>query len=271
MGNREYWNAKDGHYLGPAHDAIPIRVDPDNPLDFGTPEIAVAAEEQQIGFDLVGNLNQLKADRIPRRPGARTRGSRPMNSRFACRRRCRKCSTSRTKPQETQELYGLDDRDDARLRHADARVRGGSSNAACGSSRCSTAAAGPQRTCPWTSSWSWVCSLRSTQCSSFSALPRFPPVAVASGVGRRVSAVWEGPAANRRLARHLFVLHTEPASARRRDPRRWCHRHDRGSQDRCLERFSTPTPTHPTALRARPDCGVVRVRRGVRDRRVHLR
>ena len=25
MGKREYWNAKDGHYLGPAHDAIPIR------------------------------------------------------------------------------------------------------------------------------------------------------------------------------------------------------------------------------------------------------
>ncbi len=41
-----------------------------------------------------------------------------------------------------------------------------------------------------------------------------PPVAVASGVGRRVSAVWEGEAANRRLARHLFVLHTEAPSAK---------------------------------------------------------
>ena len=29
MGKREYWNAKDGHYLGPAHDAVPIRVDPE--------------------------------------------------------------------------------------------------------------------------------------------------------------------------------------------------------------------------------------------------
>ncbi len=41
-----------------------------------------------------------------------------------------------------------------------------------------------------------------------------PPVVVASTVGRRVSAVWEGQAANRRLARHLFVLHTEAASAK---------------------------------------------------------
>lgn len=41
-----------------------------------------------------------------------------------------------------------------------------------------------------------------------------PPVMVAAGVGRRVSAVWEGQAANRRLARHLFVLHTEAPSAK---------------------------------------------------------
>ena len=45
----------------------------------------------------------------------------------------------------------------------------------------------------------------------FAALP---PVVVAAGVGRRVSAVWEGEAANRRLARHLFVLGTEAPSAK---------------------------------------------------------
>ena len=41
LGNREYWNARDGHYLGPSHDAVPVRVDPatlsisagPNPLD----------------------------------------------------------------------------------------------------------------------------------------------------------------------------------------------------------------------------------------------
>jgi len=40
MGFREYWNRKDGHYLGPAHDAVPLRVDPANPLDYGKPELA---------------------------------------------------------------------------------------------------------------------------------------------------------------------------------------------------------------------------------------
>ncbi|QDU27297.1 hypothetical protein ETAA8_23840 [Anatilimnocola aggregata] len=65
LGKREYWNAKDGHYLGPAHDAIPVRVDPKNPLDFGKPANGLTATEQQIGFDLVGKLNQLKATQYP--------------------------------------------------------------------------------------------------------------------------------------------------------------------------------------------------------------
>ena len=45
-------------------------------------------------------------------------------------------------------------------------------------------------------------------------LAALPPVVVAAGVGRRVSVVWEGEAANRRLARHLFVLGTEAPSAK---------------------------------------------------------
>jgi Protein of unknown function (DUF1501) len=28
LGTREYWNKKDGLYLGPAHDAVPLRIDP---------------------------------------------------------------------------------------------------------------------------------------------------------------------------------------------------------------------------------------------------
>ncbi|MGC3961530.1 MAG: DUF1501 domain-containing protein [Verrucomicrobiota bacterium] len=66
IGKREYWNKKDGHYLGPAHDAIPIRIDPKNPLDFGKPASGQTLEQQQIGFDLVGNLNRLTVGRVSR-------------------------------------------------------------------------------------------------------------------------------------------------------------------------------------------------------------
>ena len=46
IGTREYWNKKDGHYLGPAHDAVPLRIDPKNPLDFGNPETPFQAKAQ---------------------------------------------------------------------------------------------------------------------------------------------------------------------------------------------------------------------------------
>ena len=70
MGNREYWNAKDGHYLGPAHDAVPIRIDPNNPLDYGKPASGLAIDEQQLSFELAGRLNRLKAIEYPERPGS---------------------------------------------------------------------------------------------------------------------------------------------------------------------------------------------------------
>ena len=65
MGNREYWNIKDGHYLGPAHDAVPIRVDPANPLDFGKPAVNLSEAEQKLGFELVNGLNRMRADAYP--------------------------------------------------------------------------------------------------------------------------------------------------------------------------------------------------------------
>jgi len=57
MGKREYWNKRDGHYLGPAHDAVPVRVDPANPLDFSKPERKVGRSSRQIGQDLIAQLN----------------------------------------------------------------------------------------------------------------------------------------------------------------------------------------------------------------------
>jgi hypothetical protein len=65
MGTREYWNKKDGHYLGPAHDAVPLRIDPANPLDYGRPEMERDARAQRIGFELVDRLDRLRAVDYP--------------------------------------------------------------------------------------------------------------------------------------------------------------------------------------------------------------
>lgn len=73
IGTREYWNKRDGHYLGPAHDAVPLRIDPANPLDFGRPEGKISRESQKLGFDLVESLNRQRADAFPHDPALAAR------------------------------------------------------------------------------------------------------------------------------------------------------------------------------------------------------
>lgn len=65
IGKREYWNKRDGQYLGPAHDAVPLRIDPKNPLDFSKPAIRMSPAEKAIGQDLLGQLNTLRATDYP--------------------------------------------------------------------------------------------------------------------------------------------------------------------------------------------------------------
>ena len=60
LGKREYWNKRDGHYLGPAHDAVPLRIDPSNPLDFSQPARPFAQDSQAIGRNLIQDLNTLR-------------------------------------------------------------------------------------------------------------------------------------------------------------------------------------------------------------------
>ena len=64
MGPR-YFDTRDGHYLGPAYDAVSLKVDPDNPLDYAKPEGDITSAEQRLSFDLVNRLNRLTADRYP--------------------------------------------------------------------------------------------------------------------------------------------------------------------------------------------------------------
>lgn len=65
MGKREYWNNRDGHYLGPAHDAVPLRVDPSNPLDFGSPAGNPSEKARAIGLGLLRELNGFTKEEYP--------------------------------------------------------------------------------------------------------------------------------------------------------------------------------------------------------------
>jgi hypothetical protein len=108
IGKREYWNAKDGHYLGPAHDAVPLRIDPKNPLDYAKSAGGVGLDEQRLGFDLVGKLNQLKGIEYP--------DDTALAARIQAYELAYRMQTSipetidfADETEETQKLYGLDD------------------------------------------------------------------------------------------------------------------------------------------------------------------
>ena len=107
MGNREYWNLKDGHYLGPAHDAVPVRVDPANPLDFGKPELPLSAAEQKAGFELAGKLNKLRAADYPNDPALDAR-IKSYELAFRMQKSLPEVLDFSRETEETKTLYGLD-------------------------------------------------------------------------------------------------------------------------------------------------------------------
>ena len=70
MGPR-FFDKKDGHYLGPAYDAVKLKIDPKNPLDFAKPEAGgISPEEQRLGFGLVNRLNHLNLATLSERRGS---------------------------------------------------------------------------------------------------------------------------------------------------------------------------------------------------------
>ncbi|MBT4864320.1 MAG: DUF1501 domain-containing protein [Planctomycetaceae bacterium] len=108
MGRREYWNAKDGHYLGPAHDAVPIRVDPKNPLDYGKPANGLSLEEQHLNFEFGAKLNRLKAVEYPNDPALQAR-IKAYELAFRMQTSVPEALGFSSEPQAIQNMYGLDE------------------------------------------------------------------------------------------------------------------------------------------------------------------
>lgn len=107
MGTREYWNKRDGHYLGPAHDAVPLRIDPKNPLDFAQPAQAVSASSRKIGQGLLEQLNTLRGVEYPNDPALRARIA-SYELAFRMQTSVPEIVDFSKETQETQSLYGLD-------------------------------------------------------------------------------------------------------------------------------------------------------------------
>jgi len=107
MGNREYWNRQDGHYLGPAHDAVPLRVDPKNPLDFGSPQRPIAGPARDVGVGLISRLNSLRAEQYPEDAELDARIA-SYELAFRMQRSIPEAMDFADETAETRDLYGVD-------------------------------------------------------------------------------------------------------------------------------------------------------------------
>ena len=107
IGKREYWNKRDGHYLGPAHDAVPLRVDPKNPLDFSQSARSMSADSQSIGRNLIGRLNSLRGVEYPNDPDMAARIA-SYELAFRMQQSVPDVVDFAKETQETQSLYGID-------------------------------------------------------------------------------------------------------------------------------------------------------------------
>jgi hypothetical protein len=112
FGTREYWNKQDGHYLGPAHDAVPLRVDPKSPLDFGSPQGDFSARDQSTGFTLVEKLNQMRSAEYPADSALSARIA-SYELAYRMQRSVPEVMNFAGESAETKTLYGLD-RDETR-------------------------------------------------------------------------------------------------------------------------------------------------------------
>jgi hypothetical protein len=107
IGFREYWNRKDGLYLGPAHDAVPLRIDPANPLDFGRPERPFSKNSQSIGFDLISRLDRATAVEYPDDPATAARIA-SYELAHSMQQSVPKVVDFSDETDQTKRLYGLD-------------------------------------------------------------------------------------------------------------------------------------------------------------------
>ncbi|MFN7290718.1 MAG: DUF1501 domain-containing protein [Pirellula sp.] len=65
IGTREYWNKRDGYYLGPSHDAVPLKIDPANPLDFAKQEMEIRRGGKQRSLELLRELHSARLREQP--------------------------------------------------------------------------------------------------------------------------------------------------------------------------------------------------------------
>jgi len=102
-----FFDKRDGHYLGPAFDAVNLRIDPTRPLDFAKPEGDISAAEQRAGLNLTNKLNRLAALQHPHDAALEAR-IKSYELAYRMQMAVPEVLQLERESEETRRLYGLD-------------------------------------------------------------------------------------------------------------------------------------------------------------------
>jgi hypothetical protein len=108
MGPR-YYDTRDGHYLGPAYDAVPLEVERQEPLMFARPEMPTPPALHREMFGLVGRLDKFSAIRHPDDAALAAR-IKAYELAFRMQTAIPRILNFNSETRETQSLYGFDDK-----------------------------------------------------------------------------------------------------------------------------------------------------------------
>ena len=102
-----FFDKRDGHYLGPAYDAVNLKIDPKNPLDYAAPHGGMNVDQQRRNLDFTNQLNHLAGKQYPGDAALQAR-IKSYELAFRMQTAVPEVLDFKNESKETRELYGLD-------------------------------------------------------------------------------------------------------------------------------------------------------------------
>ena len=102
-----FFDKKDAHYLGPAYEAVNLKIDPRNPLDYAKPTNGMTPADQLKNLNLTNKLNRLAAEQYPLDPVIEAR-MKSYELAYRMQTAVPDALDFSQESEKTQKLYGLD-------------------------------------------------------------------------------------------------------------------------------------------------------------------
>ncbi len=102
-----FFDKRDGHYLGPAYDAVNLKINPKNPLDYAAPHGGMNSDQQRRNLNFTNKLNHLAGKQYPGDDALQAR-IKSYELAFRMQTAVPEVLDFKKESKETRELYGLD-------------------------------------------------------------------------------------------------------------------------------------------------------------------